>query len=155
MPMTTRPTIRVYLDNCTWNRSFDDQTHLRIRIESEATLYIQEQIQAGQLELVWSFILDFENDQNPFIERQRAIKKWKNVATIDIDETVTLLETAKRLAKQGLATKDALHVASAIEGQAEYFLTTDDKILRKLSHLNEIKVIDPVTFIKRFDVYDN
>lgn len=153
--MTTRPTIRVYLDNCTWNRSFDDQTHLRIRIESEATLYIQEQIQAGQLELVWSFILDFENDQNPFIERQRAIKKWKNVATIDIDETVTLLETAKRLAKQGLATKDALHVASAIEGQAEYFLTTDDKILRKLSHLNEIKVIDPVTFIKRFDVYDN
>lgn len=153
--MTTRPTIRVYLDNCTWNRSFDDQTHLRIRIESEATLYIQEQIQAGQLELVWSFILDFENDQNPFVERQRAIRKWKNVATIDIDETATLLETAKRLAKQGLATKDALHVASAIEGQAEYFLTTDDKILRKLSNWNEIKVIDPVTFIKIFEVYDN
>ncbi len=147
--------MRVYLDNCTWNRSFDDPTHLRIRIWSEATLYIQEQIQAGQLELVGSFILDFENDQNPFVERQRAIKKWRNVATIDIDETATLLETAKRLAKQGLATKDALHVASAIEGQAEYFLTTDDKILRKLSNLNEIKVIDPVTFIKRFDVYDN
>jgi len=153
--MTARPTMRVYLDNCTWNRPFDDQTYLRIRIESEATLYIQEQIQAGQLELVWSFILDFENDQNPFVERQRAIKKWKNVATIDIDETATLLETAKRLAKQGLATKDALHVASAIEGQAEYFLTTDDEILRKLFHLNEIKVIDPVTFIKIFEVYDN
>ena len=61
----------------------------------------------------------------------------------------------RRLTKPGLATKDALHVASAIEGQAEYFLTTDDKILRKLSNLNEIKVIDPVTFIKRFDVYDN
>jgi len=153
--MTVRPTMRVYLDNCTWNRSFDDPTHLRIRIWSEATLYIQEQIQAGQLELVGSFILDFENDQNPFVERQRAIKKWRNVATIDIDETATLLETAKRLAKQGLATKDALHVASAIEGQAEYFLTTDDKILRKLSNLNEIKVIDPVTFIKIFEVYDN
>lgn len=68
---------------------------------------------------------------------------------------VCVIAIKRRLAKPGLATKDALPVASAIEGQAEYFLTTDDKILRKLSNLNEIKVIDPVTFIKRFDVYDN
>jgi len=33
----------------------------------------------------------------------------------------------------GLKSKDALYVASAIEGEAQYFLTTDDTILKKLA----------------------
>jgi len=55
----------------------------------------------------------------------------------------------------GLKAKDALHVASAIEGKAQYFLTTDDKILNKLSKFTEIKVIDPIEFVKVFDNYDS
>jgi predicted nucleic acid-binding protein len=41
-----------------------------------------------------------------------------------------------------------LHIACAIEGKAEYFLTTDDKILKKGKHIKEIKIIDPIEFIK-------
>lgn len=33
--------MRVYLDNCVMNRPFDDQSHIRIRLEAEAKLYIQ------------------------------------------------------------------------------------------------------------------
>ena len=44
----------------------------------------------------------------------------------------------------GLKSKDALHIACAIEGKAEYFLTTDDKILKKGKHIKEIKIIDPI-----------
>jgi hypothetical protein len=36
--------MRVYLDNCCFNRPFDDQRHLRIRLEAEAKLSIQEAI---------------------------------------------------------------------------------------------------------------
>ena len=36
--------MRIYLDNCTFNRPFDDQGQIRIRLESEAKLYIQEKI---------------------------------------------------------------------------------------------------------------
>ena len=36
--------MRVYLDNCMFNRPFDDQGQIRIRLESEAKLYIQDQI---------------------------------------------------------------------------------------------------------------
>ena len=50
--------MRIYLDNCCFNRPFDDQKQLRIRIEAEAKLNIQENIRAGKLELVWSYILD-------------------------------------------------------------------------------------------------
>ncbi len=46
--------MRVYLDNCCFNRPFDDQRHLRIRLETEAKLRIQEVIREGGLQLAWS-----------------------------------------------------------------------------------------------------
>ena len=44
--------MRIYLDNCVFNRPFDDQNHLRVRLETEAKLYIQAKIKQGDLQLV-------------------------------------------------------------------------------------------------------
>jgi len=140
--------IRIYLDNCVFNRPFDDQTSIRIKLETEAKLYIQSKILENMIELVWSYILEYENEQNPFIERKEAIKEWKNLAVLDIEENENILKKAKELVKNGFKSKDALHIACAIEGKAEYFLTTDDKILKKGKHVKEIKIIDPIEFIK-------
>ena len=65
--------MRIYLDNCCFNRPFDDQRQVRIRLEAEAKLLIQESVFDGNLELAWSYILDYENSANPFQERKRAI----------------------------------------------------------------------------------
>jgi len=140
--------IRNYLDNCVFNRPFDDQTSIRIKLETEAKLYIQNKIFENVIELVWSYILEYENEQNPFMERKEAIKEWKKLAVIDIEENEIILNKAKELMKIGLKSKDALHIACAIEGKAEYFLSTDDKILKKGKHIREIKIIDPIEFIK-------
>ena len=140
--------IRIYLDNCVFNRPFDDQTSIRIKLETEAKLYIQNKIFKNVIELVWSYILEYENEQNPFIERREAIKEWKNLAVLDIEENEIILKRAKKLVTIGLKSKDALHIACAIEGKVEYFLTTDDKILKKGKHIKEIKIIDPIEFIK-------
>ena len=83
--------MRIYLDNCTFNRPFDDQAQIRIRLESEAKLHIQERIKDGSLKLIWSYILDFENKQNPFEERQNAIRKWKKFSELDIEEKESVL----------------------------------------------------------------
>jgi len=82
------------------------------------------------------------------MERKEAIKEWKKLAVIDIEENEIILNKAKELMKIGLKSKDALHIACAIEGKAEYFLSTDDKILKKGKHIREIKIIDPIEFIK-------
>ncbi|MDR1703348.1 MAG: hypothetical protein LBS19_01510 [Clostridiales bacterium] len=50
--------MRIYLDNCCYNRPFDEQTSVTIRLETDAKLQIQEMIRCGELELCWSFILD-------------------------------------------------------------------------------------------------
>ncbi len=140
--------MKVYLDNCTFNRPFDDQQDIRIRIETEAKLHIQEQIRNNKLRLIWSYILDFENEENPFIERKESISLWKNYSFINVVETENILQTAENLTKIGLRAKDALHIASAMEAKANYFLTTDDKILNKASKLNKIVVLNPIDFIK-------
>lgn len=51
--------MKLYLDNCCFNRPFDNQTQIRIRLETEAKLKIQEEIRLGNFKLVWSYILDY------------------------------------------------------------------------------------------------
>lgn len=43
---------------------------------------------------------------------------------------------------------DALHVASAIYAHADYFLTTDKALLRKMKQDPRIKVLDPIDFVR-------
>ncbi len=147
--------MRVYLDNCAFNRPFDDQSHIRIRLEAEAKLYVQENIKSRKIELVWSYILDVENDNNPFSEKRSAIEQWKKFAAIDIEETKLLIETANQFVMFGIKAKDALHVSAAIEGKADYFITTDDKLLKKLVKQSKILAINPVDIVGEIDEHDN
>lgn len=139
--------MRIYLDNCCFNRPYDNQDQIRIQLESEAKLVIQSRIMEKEIELVWSYIVDYENQLNPFEERRNAINKWQERAILNITETNEIILTAKHLVTKNVKSKDALHVACAIAGKCNYFLTTDDEILKKLTDLEEINVINPLTFI--------
>ena len=144
--------MRVYLDNCCFNRPFDDQGQTRIRIETEAKLRIQALVRDGTLELVWSYILDFENEANPFEERRATISEWRQYAVIDMEETAAILENAKSLARLGLKTKDALHISCAIAGACSYFLTTDDHIIKHANDVQDVTVIDPTALVREMNV---
>ena len=41
--------MRVYLDNCRYNRPFDNQGQLRVRLETEAKLRVQDMMRSGEL----------------------------------------------------------------------------------------------------------
>jgi len=138
--------MRVYLDNCSFNRPFDNQTQIKIRLETEAKLFIQKEILNGRFELVWSYILDYENAENPYEQRKNSILNWKDVAVLDCDEDEEIISMAQEFASMGLKTKDSLHIACAVKGKCQYFITTDNKILNK--HLNIINVVNPVDFIR-------
>lgn len=139
--------MRIYLDNCCFNRPFDDQSSLIIRLETEAKLYVQEMIRQGQLDLVWSFMMDYENGANPFSEVKNRISEWKMLAIDDCELSKEIEDQASELMELGLHEKDAAHVACAIYLEAEYFLTTDKKILNKTTP--KIKIINPIEFVRR------
>jgi predicted nucleic acid-binding protein len=140
--------MRIYLDNCCFNRPFDSQSQVRVRLETEAKLRIQERVVSGEIELAWSYMLDYENAANPFEERRTAIRQWRNLAIIDVIEAPALLENARSLVALGLRSKDAIHVACAVEAGCEYFVTTDDILLKKLSRYTRILAVDPTAFVR-------
>ena len=52
--------MKIYLDNCCFNRPYDDQTQIRISLETQAKLYIQDLVKRKQIDLVTSYVLWFE-----------------------------------------------------------------------------------------------
>lgn len=67
---------------------------------------------------------------------------------IKIIENSDILNNANKLFTFGIKSKDALHVASAIEGKANCFLTTDDQLLSGINRSNMIEALNPVDYIK-------
>lgn len=139
--------IKVYLDTCCYNRPYDDQTQLRINLEAQAKLFIQKQIVDGKLELIYSFISVYENSQNPYSIRKNTISDFFSNASIYIseDNVNVIKQRASEIMKTGIKTKDALHISCAIEGKADYFVTTDIRLLKYSS--DEVKIINPIDLI--------
>ncbi|MCL1806744.1 MAG: PIN domain-containing protein [Oscillospiraceae bacterium] len=140
--------MKVYLDNCCFNRPFDDQTSLIICLETEAKLYVQEQIRQGKYELLWSFVLDYENGRNPFEEIRNRIAEWKSLAVAGCTLSDGITIKASELTKLGLTQMDASHIACAIALGADCFLTTDKKILNK--PIAGIECLNPIDFVRRY-----
>lgn len=144
--------MKIYLDNCCFNRPFDDQSQLRILLETEAKLNIQENIRLGVFTLIWSYVLDYENSKNPFLERKEQIEKWRAYSKVDIKEENKIIEMASTINAHGIKKFDSLHIACAIYGGADYFLTTDDRVLKKSTLIHNVAITDPIGFIKELSL---
>jgi len=140
--------MRVYLDNCCYYRPFDDQKQIAIYLETQAKLHIQKLIKEGKLELVYSYISEFENGNSLNQENRISVKNFFRFSTafVDIDKAEEVERLANDIVKIGLKSKDALHIACAIIGKCDYFLTTDKEILKKYKS-EKILVSSPITFL--------
>ncbi len=141
--------MKLYLDNCCYNRPFDDQTQLKIHLESEAKLHIQQCIRDEKYHLVWSYILEYENMKNPYDTRRQAIIPWKSIADEYVTASDKIVAFAELLAGKGIKTYDALHLACAVSADCDYFLTTDKKLLN--TPIPEIKIRNPIDFIREME----
>lgn len=140
--------MRIYLDICCFNRPFDDQSDLIVRLQTEAKLHVQEMVRQGALDLVWSAIMEIENSANPDLNRKVTIADWQQIGVVNMSVNELIEQKAITLSRIGVKPMDALHVACAIEAQAEYFLTTDNALLRKMAKHDSIRVVDPVDFVR-------
>lgn len=141
--------MKLYLDNCCYNRPFDDQKSIRVKLETEAKLFIQDKVKQGEYKIVWSYILEYENSANPFVERKEAVNFWKDIAIENVPENKEILNIANEIAELGVKSKDTLHLACAINSKCMYFLTTDDILLKKTKNIEKIKVVNPLEFISQ------
>jgi len=138
----------VYLDNCAFNRPFDDQRQMRIFLEAQAKLHIQHLITRNKLRLICSYMSHYENNDNPHEERRCSITDFLKHAEhyVDYDQAEKVEEKASEIMEQKIGNKDAIHIACAIIGGCDYFITTDDSLAKKYIG-KEICICGPIDFI--------
>lgn len=143
--------LKIYLDNCCFNRPYDDQRFLSIYLETQAKLAIQQLVREGEILLVWSFMLDYENSENPDQAIKEEIKTWKSLSATKVNKTDSIVEEAHRINKYGFSKKDSLHLAAAKNSCADYFITVDKGILKGAKLYGDPKIIDPIEFIAKME----
>lgn len=140
--------MRIYLDNCCYNRPYDDQSQLTVGLEAQAKLYIQSKIKSGEYELVTSEILCFEIDNCPVRIRRDIINDFieqNSSVHVGNDSTEKVREMARQIMDTGIKYKDACHVASAILAECDYLISTDKRLLKYKS--DRIKLVNPIEFV--------
>ena len=138
--------MKIYLDNSALNRPFDDQSLLKIRLETIAIIFILELVDKRKIKLVNSSVIEYENFQNPFFERRIWISAYLSKASFYQKLNLKIKERAKEIERLKIPPIDSLHLASAEVVPVDYFITSDYDILRK--YKGELKVLDPIKFIQ-------
>ncbi len=141
--------MRIYLDNCCYNRPYDDQTQIRISLETQAKLYIQEMIKNNDIELVTSYVLEFENSNNRFRQKKETIQKFMDDNEsfyVGVEKSYQVNTIANDIQQTGVKEKDACHIACAMLAECDYFISTDDRLLKYQT--NKIKLVTPEEFIR-------
>ena len=142
--------MKVYLDTCSIQRPLDDQTQIRIRLEAEAVLGIISLIESQQLELISSEVLSFENQRNTNLSRKEFAQEILAQAVEVVQVDASIQTRAKQLVTRRVMALDALHLASAEAGKADYFCSCDDKLLKKARRLcaATLKVVSPLELLE-------
>ena len=118
--------MKIYLDNCCYNRPFDDQTQERIHLESEAILTILKRGQTGLYHIVGSDILELEIERMQDTAKKYRVKELYKVADQRMLYSEEIKMRSQKIMEQSkIRTFDSLHIAAAEKAGADVMLTTD------------------------------
>lgn len=121
----------VYLDVCSLCRPLDDQQYLRIRLESDATKLILENVRNQKLKLAVSPVHRIEIGAIPDLaERIKILSLLENFGELIKVDITKVHVKADWLFKNGYGVADAVHVAFAESAGAD-FVTCDDRLLKR------------------------
>lgn len=140
--------MKIYLDNCCYNRPFDDQTQERIHLESEAILTILKRGEIGVYQIIGSDILRLEIERMSDGVKKQRVKELYQVASMSISYSEEIKDRAAEIVSTSkIRNFDSLHIASAEVAGVDVLITTDDKLEKMAAKLNlKIKVMNPLKF---------
>ena len=133
--------MRLYLDMCVYNRPFDDQSQPRIMLETQIFIMLLSMISEGRFELLNSFALEYENSKNPNIENMLKISDFLRHSRHYISYNKGVLERSLEFEKYGLMGIDAVHIACAEKAKANFFVTCDDNLIKRLKRIDNIEFL--------------
>jgi len=152
--------ILLYFDTNVLCRPFDDQTVRRIRRETEAFERVLENIEARKAAFITSEILVFEVQRIILPAKRAKVSIYLGLHQGYHATTSESLTVANEIIRNfKLAPRDALHAASAVLGNAQYFLSCDDGITRRFktkplsvnigNQARTLEVVNPTVFVAK------
>lgn len=137
----------IYLDVCALCRPFDDQTQMRIRLETEAVQLILSYVYSRQFRLIVSPVHYTEIEAiDDLVERQHLLSTLQQVGCMTAVDLWQTRERAEELIRQGLGPADSAHIAFA-EATGARFITCDDRLLRQCGRIRpRIEASAPAAF---------
>lgn len=141
--------LKLYLDNCCYNRPFDDLKQEKINLEASAVENILKKHIDGELQIYKSRAIDYEISRISSKDKKRQVEDlYDGLDLENIPYQYTLDNRVKELENFHIHYMDAYHIAYAESKKINYFLTVDKQLINASKKLNlEIKVINPIEFI--------
>ena len=138
---------KIYLDVCALCRPYDDQSYMRINLETIAVQLIFSAIDQNMYDLVYSRVhikeISAISDQVERFELYHLLQETGKFINVD---KVQAKKRAEKLVSSGLGPADAAHLAFA-EAVGANFITCDDKLCKKCRALGlAIWTGNPVAF---------
>lgn len=141
--------MRLYLDTCSLNRPWDDQSQVRIHLEAEAVIYIMDAARRGSVEIVSSDYLLAEIQQITDAVRRADVLALLDPATLHVPQHPSIDTRAQTFAAWHIEGYDAPHIAAAEAAQCDYLLTTDDRLIRRSTRAGSalrVKILNPFDY---------
>ncbi|SLM32106.1 conserved hypothetical protein [Desulfamplus magnetovallimortis] len=144
--------MKIYFDVCCLNRPYDDQTQDRIHLETEAIMTILKHIELKEWYWISSGVVNYEISKISDEEKKCRLQSLVRWATEFVSVEQDTYNKAKEIQQLEIKAYDALHIACAEQGDADIFLSTDDKLIKASKRNKEainIEVENPLTWLQK------
>ena len=137
--------MKVYLDNCCYNRVLDDRSYAQIYYERNSVMLILELAEKSAIKIIGSEMLIKEMQDNKDSYRRSILQMMYGLCTEEIKVSLSVLSGAEDIRKRSnIKYKDSIHLACAEEAGADVFLTTDRKLINNSNRIKMYtKVMNP------------
>ena len=139
--------MQIYFDMCCIQRPLDDPSIARNAAETIAVRRLIKLIAAGKIDLVASAVHTYEVLKNVFPARRALAESIVKMAFDVQPITQSVVDRSVQYRAMGIKEFDSLHLACAVESETDYFLTCDDRLLKKaiLVNTGHTTVTNPVS----------
>lgn len=97
-------------------------------------------------------MIDYENSLNPYDDIRVEIEMASSLANNMVTHDEIVYNMAKEFESKGIKPRGSLHLACAVKGDADYFLTCDDKLIKKVSTMGiDLKIMNPIRFVEEME----
>ena len=137
--------MRIYLDNCCYNRILDDRSYYKIYYERNSVMLIIELAEHSEIQLIGSEMLVREMNETRDFYTRSVLRILYGLCSEEVQVNEQILDRAEEVRHtSNIKYKDSIHLACAEFAKADALLTTDRKFMNNCNRIKTFtKVMNP------------